>query len=167
MVAQEVRFLRLRFLSFPPQKSKQLAYTIMKTEAEVETKVTTHVEYYYPGVFFAEKSSKQVENRNPQEVELTDYCYAFQFYDLEIITVKLENGKVLENKAIKNKSHLFYPNATVLTLEDVENMSGDHFTLIANMRCNRWKKVVKTRVGNYQPYNEETDEVIYVPQIEK
>jgi hypothetical protein len=37
------------------------------------------------------------------------------------------------------------------TAEQVEQLPGDHHTLLANMRSNGWAKAVRTRLGNWQP----------------
>jgi hypothetical protein len=49
------------------------------------------------------------------------------------------------------------------TAEQVEQLPGDHRTLLANMRGNGWDRVVRTRRGNWQPV--ESGDVVIQPAL--
>lgn len=49
----------------------------------------------------------------------------------------------------------------VFTADQVEALGSDYRTLLQNMRGNRWERVVRTRIGNWQPI--EGNDVVLAP----
>lgn len=50
----------------------------------------------------------------------------------------------------------------LLTNVEVAALPGNHETLLSNMRSNGWDTVVRTRVGNFQPFQE--NDVVISPE---
>jgi hypothetical protein len=113
----------------------------------------TFVEVLYPGVFYPEESVYKVKTRDPQAI--ADKCptaFCFEFYDQTRKQVKVDGEHQTVSGKPKNKSGRYYPGATVMTVEDVKRLPGDHSILVSNMEGNNWPRVVKTRRGNFQPF---------------
>lgn len=113
----------------------------------------TFVEVLFPGSFYPEESVHKVKARNPEAIaKKYPGCFAFTFYDRtqKETTVDGEPQTVYEKQ--KNKTGRYYPDGQLFTVEGLKSLPGDHETLISNMECNGWKHVVKTRRGNFQPF---------------
>jgi hypothetical protein len=120
--------------------------------------VQQRVEYQFPGVLFAETSSKRVTMRDPLEavVMAPDESFAFRFYE---VTEAPDLGKEFNVTSVpRNFSGWHYIDAQIFTLEDVDAMGDDFHILASNMRCNGWDRVVRCRTGNFQPF--ETSDTI-------
>lgn len=118
-------------------------------EAKKMTKecVQTYLEILYPGVMFSETEQKKVLSRDPSKVKIPNKAYGFRFYDRTEITTA--DGELLAGQP-KNYSGTFYFGKE-MTIDDVRREIPNPSTLLSNMRSNGWKKVVKTRLGNFQP----------------
>ncbi len=131
----------------------------MKTEVQGETK--TYVKVYYPGIIFSEDEVVEVGNRDVKKVaKKYKNAYAFRFFDQARADVKIDGQTKKVFGEERNGSKTYYPGGEVLTLADVKRLDGDHKILISNMECNGYKKVVRSRVGNFQPFDDKKDEVI-------
>jgi hypothetical protein len=115
----------------------------------------TYICYYYPGFLTSETSKEKVKDRTIPNI-LPRGCYCFYFYDLETTHVGQEplTGKP------KNFSKYYYPGGSILTLDDIEKQMGKGSTLYSNMKCNEWNAVVKSKMGNFQPYDPKEVEII-------
>jgi hypothetical protein len=108
----------------------------------------TYVEFYYPGSFMSESSSHEVESRDrPASIPVN--AYAYSFYDREETVV---DGEKLVG-LIKNRSPMTYFGQT-MTIDEVKRNVPNCNILVSNMECNGWEKVVRTKLGNFQPLNE-------------
>lgn len=124
-----------------------------------ETK--TYIEYLYPGSFFSEEETKVVKNRSPKTHKIPNGVFAFRYFDQTSKTVRVGgNPQVVFGKR-KNISKTYYPDGTLCTISDLKlDNSQDFSILISNMECNDWPVVVRTRRGNYQPFDEKKDEIL-------
>lgn len=113
-----------------------------------------YVEFSFPGAFFSEYKVQEVTERNPELVKVPEGAFAYRFFDQSEAIV---DGETLVGDR-KNFSPLTYF-GTAYTLEEVKAQFPECTTLISNMECNGWNRVVKTRRGNWQPL-EEGDTVI-------
>jgi hypothetical protein len=104
-----------------------------------------YVEFYYPGSFFPETEIREIASRKTK-VAAPENCYGYRLFDRE----EVMQGKERLAGNAKNFSGMTFFGQT-MTVADVAKLAGDHSILISNMRCNKWKKVVKTRRGNFQP----------------
>lgn len=115
----------------------------------------TYIEYFYPGSFVSETSIEEVKDRTITK-DIPKGAYCFRFFDREEIEV---NGEVLRGKA-KNHSKEYYPDAELYDVERVMREVTNPSILIRNMEGNGWKQVVKSRRGNFQPYDPEKVEIV-------
>ena len=106
-----------------------------------------YVTFLYPGIFLSEESSKEVKSRD-EKFEVPKTCFAYYFWDREEQEIR---GEILKGEA-KNKSGLFYF-GELMTVKDVEEKLPKERVLLSNMRSNNWDKIVRTRRGNFQPFN--------------
>lgn len=131
----------------------------MAKQVRGETK--TYVEVLYPGILFSETEITEVDNRDPDAIaQKYKNAFGLRFFDQERTEVKIGSKQQTVSGERKNESKLYYPNAQTFTVADVKKLPGDHTILISNMECNGYKKVVRTRVGNFQPFDPETDELL-------
>ncbi len=112
------------------------------------------VEFSYPGIFVSEYSHEEIAERKPELVNVPEDAFAYRFYD-QVQTIV--DGELLTGER-KNYSGITYF-GKVYTLEEVKAQFPEYTTLISNMKCNGWNRVVRTRKGNWQPF-EDGDTVI-------
>jgi hypothetical protein len=118
----------------------------------------TYVELLYPGIFLPEESTMKVAHRDPiTTARCYPAAYSFQFYDLTTVEVIVDGKSRTASGDRKNLSPKYYPNGRVLTQKEVASEDGDHRILISNMEGNGWDRVVKTRAGNYQPFEKDCE----------
>jgi len=108
------------------------------------------VTFYSPGTFVAEQTTREVANWNvTKAVEMMPDIeerygarpYGFQFH------TKKRGWRDLEPKEIK-RSGMYYVNCKVETLVEIEGRADPkESTLLSNMKCNGWDKVVSPREG--------------------
>jgi hypothetical protein len=120
-------------------------------------KLKHYVEFLYPGIFVSESSVNEVKDRDPDKVVVPKECFAFLFFDR---TETIVDDEILVGKR-KNESGRYYINGVIYTLEQVKNQFPESKILISNIQCNKWNKVIKTRAGNWQPF-EKNDTVIHL-----
>ncbi len=123
-------------------------------------------EYFYPGSMVNEASSEDVNGRSLQQLasEADSYAFAVRTYKDVVGKVEVEGAIVEIKSAPFNISGLAYIDGEVFTLDDVKNQFPEHRTLISNMEGNRWDKVVRSRCGNWQPFN--NDDSIISTQLQ-
>jgi len=119
-----------------------------------------YVEFLYPGAFVNETSVEEVKDRDIDKLKIPDNAFGFRFFDV------LENKTIVDDEFVKmtsdriNKSPMHYYGGQVYTKEDVIREVPNNEILLKNMESNDWDKIVKTRMGNFQPF-EKTD--IFIP----
>lgn len=112
----------------------------------------TYISYKFPGVFFAEESTKEVKVRN-DVISRPDGAYGFQYYDITEQTVK---GESLKGKP-KNYSPMTYW-GEIYPLKRLKEEYGHEKTLVSNIE-GTYKAAVKCVTKNWQPL-EKGDRVI-------
>lgn len=122
----------------------------------VTPEIRHYIEWLFPGSFFAETSAKRVISRI-RPPGIPKGAYGYQFFDR--IEVEAE-GETLYGRP-KNRSGIYYLGGKVLTLAQVKSLPGDYKTLISNMECNRWDRVIKLECGAFQPFND-NDQLVEV-----
>lgn len=108
-----------------------------------------YVQFSYPGAFFSEHSTEEIAERNAELVKVPEGAFAYQFYDREEVEV---DGETLRGECKNYSGFTYFGKA--YTLEEVKSEFPQYTTLISNMECNGWNKVVRTRRGNWQPIEE-------------
>jgi len=109
----------------------------------------------YAGVFMSESSEEEVKERDHTIIDAPKDCFGYRFFSREEAE---DHGEILKGK---NKDYSgFYYFGTVMTKEQVEKHVDNPDTLLSNMRINNWDRVVKTRLGNFQPFNRDKDVIL-------
>ena len=116
-----------------------------------------YIEFFYPGSFFPETTKRPVDDRRPI-ASPPDGVYGYRFFAREEVR---QGGEVLSGKE-KDYSGMTYF-GDVLTADDIEKLPGDHKTLLINMWCNNWPRVVCTVRGNFQPL-QDADMCVSLPK---
>jgi hypothetical protein len=112
--------------------------------------IQTYVEFMFPGSFFSETTTRKVSSR-VTPTDIPEGAYGYRFFDRQELT---EGGETLIGKNT-NYSGTTYPGGVTFTVEQVENLPGDYKILASNMRNNGYDLVVRTRRGNFQPFNKD------------
>lgn len=107
-----------------------------------------YVEFLYPGSFFNESSAREVETRDPSAVQTPREAFGYKFFDRQEYVA--QDGEVLVGEP-RNRSGTHYF-GRLMSLADVKREVPDSDILQSNMKSNGWKKVVRTRHGNFQPF---------------
>lgn len=109
-----------------------------------------YVQFSYPGVIVNEYEVKEVEKRDAALITVPAGACAYRFFDRTEIIL---NGEKLVGEP-KNFSPLTYL-GKAYTLKQVKAEFPESKMLISNMECNGFKRVVRTRCGNWQPLSED------------
>ncbi|OGH92613.1 MAG: hypothetical protein A2534_00145 [Candidatus Magasanikbacteria bacterium RIFOXYD2_FULL_39_9] len=110
------------------------------------------VQFLYSGSFFSEDSSKEVAERNPSKVEVPQGAFCFSFYD-QIVGVAIENGKEIPvSSGMLDKSSNYYYGGKVYTVARLKKEFPNDKTLISNIEGNGYKRAIRCRTGNWQPF---------------
>ncbi len=124
-------------------------------------KTQIFIEYLTTGAYFAENKIKEVENReHPDEKDHVSWAFAYTFFEKDY--VEIEEQRVYLGKR-KNISKLFYPQARLLTVDDLEKEFPEKAEqLIKNMRGLKAEseKVIYTKERTFQIFNEKNDVIL-------
>ena len=104
-----------------------------------------YVTFLFPGSFWPEEQITEISSRD-EKFDIPKSCFAYEFWDREETVI---NGEKLVGSP-KNKSGRYYF-GEVMDEQQVLALYPEANTVVSNMRCNNWKKVVRTRRGNWQP----------------
>lgn len=104
-----------------------------------------YVCFLSPGSFLPNEKWLEIKSRE-DKIDAPDNCFAYYFFDREEVE---QDGELLKGEA-KNESGRFYF-GKAMTAQEIERTEPNCEILLANMRINKWEKVVKTRMGNFQP----------------
>jgi len=118
------------------------------------------VEYFIPGSLFSESDYVKLQTRNVAAAvaKMPKNAFAFQLYDVCVREGVLEDGKKITDRKEENRSGRYYPDGKLYSLQEAIADHGEKSILVSNMRCNKWDPLVKTRLGNHQPF--EKDDMI-------
>ena len=122
-------------------------------------KTQIFIEHLTSPVFFTENKIKEVENReHPSPEDLVTWSYAYSFFEQDY--VEIEEQRVYLGKR-KNVSKLYYPQARLLTTEDLKKEFPDKAEqLIRNMKSAKADKVIYCRERNFEIYDEKNDVIL-------
>jgi len=112
-------------------------------------KTKTYARLYYAGVIVAETSDREVETRDIDSLDVSNMCYAVQFYDQDEDVVEVFGKKKLVKDDPKNWSPLYYFGGKIVTAKDAR-IEG-YSTLADNMKRNGWEQAVMTKHGQAFP----------------
>ncbi len=126
-------------------------------------KTEIYIKCWFPGIFLSHQSSiGPVEFTDPKVAmsRIEKSCYAFQFVEKIVQQAILENGETIEHIGWKDIGKRYFPGGKIYDEGDVKREVKGNENLLENMRINEWPLVVKTRLGNFQPYHPDEDEII-------
>lgn len=113
----------------------------------------TFCEILYPGSFLPETDEVIVKLRDPEKIaDKYKRCFQFQFYDQMVKEVKVDGQVSIVRGPKRNESPKYFPGGVIMGVSDIKTLPGDYKILISNMESNGWKKVVRCRTGNFQPF---------------
>lgn len=122
----------------------------------------SYVEFLYPGTLIAEREAEPIALRDPALVEVPEKAFAFRFFDKLTVVVR-EGAEDIELRSDRiNESGMYYLGGEVYSLPELEHIfpeatvltQQEATVLTQNMRNNNWVQVIKTRLGNWQPFEE-------------
>lgn len=124
----------------------------------MEKKTVYFARHYIPGIMFADTRDVVIECPDPYIVEWVRGSYSFTLHRREDII----DGDNTYNGEVHNYPYRYYHHESVVeTLDEVMARVPHETTLIANMRCNGWDRVVWSRYGGWpQPFDETKDKVL-------
>lgn len=106
------------------------------------------VQFLLSGTFFVETVERDVDHRDPRRIVPPPRALAFRFYDV------VEEGGERRRADV---SKTFYIGGKVMTADEVALLPGDYADLLADMRVKGWRFVVRTRQGDFRPFDPERD----------
>jgi hypothetical protein len=111
------------------------------------------VEYEFPGSFFSESTTREIAERDPNLAMLIRPvgAYAFRFFDVADDIPDLGPEYTVVRKPL-NQSSRYFIGGDVFTADGVSALGGDHEILLANMRGNDYKHVIRCSTGNWQVF---------------
>jgi len=124
-----------------------------------EVKTQVFIEYLTTGTIFVKNEIKDVKDReHPTSEALPSWTYAYSFFEQDY--VEIEKQRVYLGKR-KNVSKLFYPQARLLTDEQLKKEFPDKAEqLIRNMKSAKADKVIYCKGGNFLLYDPENDVIL-------
>ncbi len=121
----------------------------------------TYVTLLHGGRFFPEDQTREVDHRDPDQVDLTEawndgrMVYAFYFWTQETQTAHVDDTdeQILVNHKKVDVSGMYYPGGVIFTTEQVRAQYPDKDILASNCEANGGK-LVRCKPGNWQPFND-------------
>lgn len=113
------------------------------------------VEFFAHGIMVSETYTEEVDHRDPYQIELPKGTFGFCFFDKVIHILELDDGRKMEHVERINESGKYYPGGIVFNQQDIKkmrDMNRNYSALYDNMVGNKWPLVVKTILGNFQPF---------------
>ncbi|MFA5377510.1 MAG: hypothetical protein WC455_17295 [Dehalococcoidia bacterium] len=124
----------------------------------MKKQIKRFVTFWTPGIIVAESTVKEVGSLDPNLVKWPENAYAFQFSEREDVV----DGEKKYRGTEKDVGPLYYhPDSRVETLAQVKKNPRATATLISNMECNGYKKIIWSRWGNWpQPFDDKKTMVL-------
>lgn len=108
-----------------------------------------YIEMLRTGALVSESIVEKILQRDISGIIIPDDVFAYRFFDRTEETI---NGKIMRSRK-KNISPMTYF-GDVYSLKEIKEQFPDLKNLIRNMLVNNYEKVVKTDLGNWQPYRD-------------
>lgn len=108
-----------------------------------------YVEFMYPGLIFTETSAREIPDRE-HIGPIDERAFAYRFFDR---TEEERDGETLRGKRqIDSVNHFL--GGDVFTAEEAERQFPDKAILLANIRANGIKRVIRTRFGQVTEFGD-------------
>lgn len=111
-----------------------------------------YVEFLCPGALMSETSCEEVSRRDAAAVEVPENAFAFRFFDRMEAAVDADGKERMMRSERFNYSPTYYPGGKAYTLAKLELHFPEETTLLSNARSNKWLGAIRTRIGNWQPW---------------
>lgn len=115
-------------------------------------KVTVrYVRFLAPGSFVANDWTKEVRTADPTAIEWPENAYAFTMHE----RVDVVDGPEVFKGEVRQIGPMYYhPDSKIETQAEAALNKNSTSTLLSNMRCNGWDRIVWSRWGNWpQPFD--------------
>jgi hypothetical protein len=121
----------------------------------------TYIEFLYPGLIFADSSSRPVPSRELPEV-IPGQATGYRFFTRHEAVV---NGEKLVGQPKEYSPWTYF--GKEYSAEQVQAMDGDHVRILRdNVRINGWKRLVQTTYGQWYRL-EDGDQVVADADVER
>lgn len=121
--------------------------------------------FMHPGLFVGETSRVDCGESEPDltTIEWPESAYAVQ---VEVTHFAAVNG---ETYTRNETGKLYYhPDSKIATVDEVRARRPNETTLIANMECNKWDRVIWTRHDRWpQPFDPERMEILGGSKVDR
>jgi hypothetical protein len=124
------------------------------------TDVTHMARFRMPGALFNEDQAEEIRAPQPDLAAAIAprQAFAFTLYERPVVDFEFDTRRFRVVPIPQNESRVYYIGpASVWTQAEIRIMvdSGKvDRTLLANMEGNGWERVVRTRLGNWQPFED-------------
>ncbi len=122
------------------------------------TRRERRVTYYLPGTFFAEDTTRRIGD-GPDIVQRAAagapagaFCFVLSTVLAADPVPDGEGGTLRVQPKTVETTGRYYLGGDILDRDGVAALDGDHRILLSNMDGNGWPRVVRTRFGNFQPF---------------
>ena len=109
----------------------------------------TYIEFILPGLVLSDIDAIEVTPDRLAALQVPSKAFAFRYY--YILETESPGGAALKSDRL-GVSGRYYIGGRVMSLADVKREMPDERILIDNMEGNGWGYVIKTRLGNFQPF---------------
>ena len=116
----------------------------------------TYVEFLYPGTLFPESTIKEVNTTDPRQLEIPERVFALQFFTRKEDRQSCKD-EILKGKRV-NLPGRVYIKGKLYSVDDIKQLieNGERLdTLLSNMESNKWPQIIRTHLGNWQPFEED------------
>ena len=124
--------------------------------------IVRYVRFYAPGSFCAEDWTEDAPSLDPSEIAIPDNAYAFTLHE----RTDVEDGdETYQGAAVQVGPVYYHPGSKVETLAEVGEHPKGNETLLSNMRCNNWDRIIWSRWNNWpQPFDDTKATILEVPK---
>lgn len=124
----------------------------------------SYVEWFDGRSFFTETESAECPRSIEAALEIVPaYAFGFRFYELpnkiDVPDFGHDYTVTVTPKRL-NVSGIHYIDGMIYSQYQVATYMPDETILLSNMKSNDWKYIVRTRTGNFQPFDNLKDMVI-------
>jgi hypothetical protein len=121
-----------------------------------------HARYALPGSFLNESDSRELSDRSADAAvaRAPERAFAFVLYDTAEVDFEYDPNLFRVTPRPQNESGRHYIGGETFTPDELRQLAtdegepGKYDVLIANVEGNGWGRAIRTRAGNWQPFEE-------------
>ena len=107
--------------------------------------VKHYVEFFFPDYCFSKREAVEIEERNSELVKVPEGAFAYRFFDRH---VEKFMGKPFFGTQTNFSAITYF--GTEYSFDDIKNLFPESKSLISFMEASKSKRIVKTKIGNWQ-----------------